>query len=153
MVRRMGLLGLFLAVLGGCFSPQARLQMADDAEAKKDLSVKTVGDVAEITVPGPVQVSAIALVTGLDGTGGTPQGPYRQTLDQMLRKQKIDNVKEILDSPDNAMVLVTAFLMPGCHVGDRYDVEVTLPPGSKVTSLAGGTLQLCAMRNHDSTKS
>ena len=148
----LGLLGLFLAALAGCFSPQTRMQMAEDAEIKKDLSVKTVGDVAEITVPGPVQVSAIALVTGLDGTGGTPQGPYRQSLDQALRKQKLEHVKEILDSPDNAMVLVTAFLMPGCHRGDRFDVEVTLPPASKATSLAGGTLHLCAMRNHDSIK-
>jgi flagellar basal body P-ring protein FlgI len=152
MNRRTGLLSLCLALLAGCFTPQARLQMAEEAETKKDLNVKTVGEVADITVRGPVQVSAIALVTGLDGTGGTPQGPYRQTLDQLLRKQKVENVKEILDSPDNAMVLVTAFLMPGCRKGDHFDVEVTLPPGSKATSLAGGTLQLCALRDHNSTK-
>lgn len=145
--------GLLLALLAGCFNQQTRMQMAEEAETKKDLGVKTVGDIADITVRGPVQVSAIALVTGLDGTGGTPPGPYRQTLDQLLRKQKVENVKEILDSPDNAMVLVTAFLMPGCRNRDRFDVEVTLPPGSRVTSLAGGVLQPCAMRNHDSTKS
>ncbi len=150
---RRTVVGLLLMALAGCFSPQARLQMAEDAEVKKDLSVKTVGDVSDIHIVGPVQVSGIALVTGLDGTGGTPQGPYRQSLDQMLRKQKVENVKAILDSPDNALVLVTAFLMPGCHVGDRFDVEVTLPPASRATSLAGGVLQVCALRNHDSTKS
>jgi flagellar basal body P-ring protein FlgI len=146
--------GLALALLAGCVNPEARLQMAEEAETRKDLAVKTVGDVADITVVGPVQVSGIALVTGLDGTGGSPQGPYRQHLDQVLRKQqKVENVKEILDSPDNAIVLITSFIMPSARVGDRFDVEVTLPPGSKATSLAGGTLQICALRNHDTTKS
>ena len=79
-----------------------------------------------------MQVSGIALVTGLDGTGGTPQGPYSKVLEQLLLKQKIEHVKEILASPDNAMVLVTAFIPPGARVGDRIDVEVVLPPGSKV---------------------
>lgn len=151
MSRRTGVLGLFLAVLAGCATPQTRMQMAEDFEVKKDLSIKTVADIADIRAIGPVQVSAIALVTGLDGTGGTPQGPYRKTLEQLLGKQKIEHVKEILDSPDNAMVLVTAFIAPGARLGDRCDVEVTLPPGSRATSLAGGVLQLCALRNHDST--
>ena len=69
MSRRMALIGMLLLTLAGCLSPQARLQMADDAEAKKDLSIKTIGDIADIHTVGPVQVSAIALVTGLDGTG------------------------------------------------------------------------------------
>jgi hypothetical protein len=155
MSRRTALVGLVFTVLAGCVSPQARLQMGEDAETKKDLSVKTVGDIADIRVIGPVQVSGIALVTGLDGTGGSgpPENPYRKALDQILRKQRIEHAREILDSPDNTVVLVTTFLMPGARVGDRFDVEVTLPPGSRATSLAGGTLQLCALRNHDSTKS
>jgi Flagellar P-ring protein len=155
MSRRIGVLGLVVAVLSGCVTPQTRMQMGEDAEVKKDLSVKTIGNIADIRVIGPVQVSGIALVTGLDGTGscGAPDNPYRKTLDQLLRKQRVEHVKELLDSPDNALVLVTAFLMPGARYGDRFDVEVTLPPGSRATSLAGGTLQLCALRNHDSTKS
>jgi Flagellar P-ring protein len=151
MSRRTGMVGLVLLALAGCLGPQARLQMAEDAETKKDLSIKTVGDIADIRVTGMVQVSGIALVTGLDGTGGTPQGPYRTTLVQLLRKQKIEHVEQILNSPDNAMVLVTAFIPAGARVGDKMDVEVTLPPGSKATSLAGGFLQMCGLRNHDST--
>jgi Flagellar P-ring protein len=157
MSRRTRVLGLVLVALAGCactgcVNPQARLQMAEDAEAKKDLSVKTVGDIADIRAAGPVQVSGFGVVSGLDGTGGTPPGPYRQALEQLLRKQKIEHVQEILDSPDNAMVVVNAFIPPGARRGDKIDVEVTLPPGSKATSLAGGFLQLCALRNHDSTK-
>jgi len=152
MSRRTGFLGVVLVALAGCVGPQARLQMADDAEFKKDMSVKTVGDIADIRIIGKVQVSGIALVTGLDGTGGTPQGPYRSTLVQLLRKQKIEHVEEILNSPANAMVLVTAFIPAGARLGDKMDVEVTLPPGSKATSLAGGFLQMCHLRNHDSSK-
>ena len=153
MSRRTGVLGLVFMVLAGCFNPQTRMQMAEDAEVKKDLSLKTVGDIADIRTIGPVQVSGIALVTGLDGTGGSPQGQYSKALEQLLLKQKIEHVKEILASPDNAMVLVTGFIPPGARVGDRIDVEVVLPPGSKATSLAGGMLQMCVLRNHDSAKS
>jgi hypothetical protein len=157
MNRRTGVLGLVFAVLAGCVlagcvSPQARLQMAEDAEAKKDLSIRTIGDIAEIGAYNPIQASGIGLVTGLDGTGGTPDTPYRKQLEQHLRKQRIEHVKEILDSPDNALVLVTTFIKPGARVGDRFDVEIWLPPGSKATSLAGGTLQLCTLRDHQSSK-
>src|SRR5882724_9826991 len=154
MSRRTRVVGLVLLALAGCLGPQARLQMAEDAEAKRDLSIKTVGDIADIGgAVGKVQVSGIALVTGLDGTGGTPQGQYRTDLVQLLRKQKLEHAEQILNSPDNAMVLVTAFIPAGARLGDKMDVEVTLPPGSKATSLAGGYLQLCGLRNHDSTRS
>jgi flagellar basal body P-ring protein FlgI len=152
MSRRTGFLGVVLLALAGCLGPQARLQMADDAEFKKDMSVKTVGDIADVRGVGPVQVSGIALVTGLDGTGGTPQGGYRTELANLLRKQKVEHVDEILNSPNNAMVLVTAFIPAGARRGDKIDVEVTLPPGSKAISLAGGYLQTCGLRNHDSVK-
>jgi hypothetical protein len=146
----MRVLGLFLLAMGGCVSPQARLQMAEDAEMKKDLSIRTIGDIADIRTVGPVQVSGIGLVTGLDSTGGTPQGPYRQMLEQLLRKQKIEHVKQILDSRDNAMVFVTGFIPPGSRRGEKIDIEIWLPPGSKAASLAGGVLHTCALRNHDS---
>jgi hypothetical protein len=152
MYRRSLVLGLVFTILAGCVSPQARLQMAEDAEVKKDLSVRTIGDISEIGAFAPIQASGIALVTGLDGTGGTPDTPYRKQLEQLLRKQKVEHVKEILNSPNNAMVLVTTHIMPGARLGDRFDVEVWLPPGSKATSLAGGTLELCTLRNHESTK-
>src|ERR1700687_5506497 len=60
MSRRTGMMGLVLLALAGCLGPQARLQMAEDAETKKDLSIKTVGDIADIGVTQAVQVSGIA---------------------------------------------------------------------------------------------
>ena len=152
MGRRTGVLGLLLVTLVGCVGPQTRLQMGDDAETKRDLSLKTVGDVTEVANVGPVQVSGVGLITGLQGTGGSPKGLYRSLLEQELRKRRVENVSAVLDSTDNATVLVTTMIPAGARRGDRVDVEITLPPGSKVTSLAGGFLQDCAMRNHDTTK-
>jgi hypothetical protein len=145
-------LGLVLLAVAGCVGPQARLQMAEDAEVKKDLSVKTIADVADFHAVGHVQISGIGLVTGLDGTGSTPPGPYRKELEQILGKQKVEHIKELLDSPNCALVLVTAFIPPGGRRGDKLDVAVTLPPGSKASSLAGGYLQPCLLREHNSTK-
>jgi hypothetical protein len=101
---------------------------------------------------GDQQVTGIGLVVGLDGTGGTPPGTYRTLLEQDLRKRKVEKVKEILESPDFALVLVTAKIPQGARRGETIDVEVTLPPGSKATSLAGGYLMDCPLRNYDSAR-
>lgn len=151
-MRRLGIWGIALLAIVGCVSPQTRLQMAEEAERDKDLNVRTVGDVTEVANVGPVQVSGVGLVTGLSGTGGSPRNGYRQMLEQYLRKRKVENVTALLDSPDNALVLVTALLPAGVRHGERLDVEVHLPPGSKASSLAGGFLQECVLRNHDVTK-
>ena len=58
-------------------------------------------------------------------------------------------VREILDNPDNCLVIVTGYIPPGCHKGDRFDVNVKLPQGSKATSLAGGFLHLAALRTYE----
>jgi hypothetical protein len=55
----------------------------------------------------------------------------------------------VLDSPDTALVIVTGFIPPGTRRGDLFDVQVTLPPGSKVSSLRGGYLQQCHLRLWD----
>ena len=69
---------------------------------EKDLAIRSIGDVTEVTNANRIQVSGIGLVTGLDGTGQSPKGIYYKMLEQQLRKQKIENVKAILESPNNA---------------------------------------------------
>jgi hypothetical protein len=136
----------------GCATARgpARLQSEDDGKFEVE-KVETVGDVTEVGNTAPIQVSGVGLVTGLDGTGGgNPPGMYRNMLEQDLRKS--GNVKELLHSPNNAMVLVTAFIPAGSRKGDLVDIEVSLPPGSKATSLRGGYLQKCVLKNYDSTK-
>lgn len=156
MKRRLWLLGNFLllagAALTGCVTPQARFQSAEESEREKDLDVRTIGEVTEVANAQPIQVSGVGVVTGLEGTGHSPPGGFRTMLEQQLRKQKIQNVKALLDSPDNALVLVSAFIPAGARKGDPLDVEITLPPGSKATSLRGGYLQECVLHNFDSTR-
>lgn len=147
-----GLFGLAGLGLAGCVGTQTRGQSAEEVEREKDLDVLTIGDVSEVGSAMPVQVSGVGLVTGLEGTGGSPPGSYRVMLEQQLRKQKVENTKQILDSPDNALVLVTAWIPAGARKGDLLDIEVTLPQGSRASSLRGGYLQMCSLRPYETSK-
>jgi hypothetical protein len=140
--------------LTGCVNPETRAQSAEETEREKDLEVRLIGDVTEVSSVQPAQVSGVGLVTGLDGTGYSPNGVFRTMLEQQLRKQRVENVKALLDSPNNCLVLVTAFIPPGSRKGDVIDVEVTLPDRSKgkVSSLRGGYLQDCVLRDYDNKK-
>ena len=50
---------------------------------------------------------------------------------------------------DCSLVLVSAMIPAGSHKGDPIDVEVTLPEGSRTTSLRGGYLQECTLWTYD----
>ena len=58
-------------------------------------------------------------------------------------------VNKVLTSSSNALVIVDAVLPPGGNKGDPLEIEVKLPPGSKASSLRGGTLQKCQLYNYD----
>lgn len=143
---------LFLFSMGCIHTSQTRMQSEEENERDKDLEITTIGEVTEVSNVAPIQVSGVGLVTGLSGTGGTPPGTWRTMLEMELRKQKVENTKQLLDSPNNALVLVSAMIPAGAHKNDTLDLEVTLPPGSKATSLRGGQLQPCALRNYESTR-
>ena len=120
-----------------------------DQMLEKDLAIGTIGEVTEVANAAPIQLHAVGLVTGLDGTGHSPTGYFRSMLEQQLRKQKIDKTKELLDSPNNSLVLVTGFMPPGVRKGELFDIEITLPQGSRTTSLAGGILHDCPLRTFE----
>lgn len=139
---------LLLAVplcLTGCFLKDfgtvARPQL-DDAEPDRD-HVQTIGDVAaEFDNATDLVVSGFGLVTGLNGTGGvTPPGDARTMVFERLKRAQFENPSEVLDSPDCAVVVLTAVIKPGVRRDELVDVEVTLPQGSKVKNLRGGILQ------------
>ena len=115
---------------------------------EKDLDIGVVGDVTEVDNAGDIQVSGVGLVTGLDGTGSSPKGPWREMLEQQLRKMKIENTAALLNSPNNALVLVTTWIPPGARPGEHLDIEIMLPEGSKTTSLKGGYLVETSLRDH-----
>lgn len=153
MNQRVWLFGAVLWGVLGCAHQQTRLQAEDEGERDKEVEVKTIGDITSVANADPVPVSGIGLVTDLDGTGGgAPPGPYRQRLEDQLRKRGIDNVKAILSSPKTSLVLVQAQLPAGARKGDPLDVEITVPRESKTTSLRGGRLVECTLYNYDTKK-
>jgi hypothetical protein len=156
MNHRVWVLAALLCGLVGCSHAQTRGQAADEPEQNDQelKAVKTIGDVTEVGNVSPVQASGVGLVSGLDGTGGgsTPASDYRKMLEDQLHKQGVQNVKELLASPNHAMVLVSVRIPYGSRRGDPLDVEVTLPPQSKATSLRGGYLLECPLRNYESTR-
>ena len=135
------LAGLLLALVG-CSHAQTRGQAADenDKEDHDIKNVQTVGDVTDVGSVNPRAVSGVSLVCGLEGTGGgVPVGTFRMMLEKQLRVEGLQNVQELLDHPNYALVLVSA-MIPPARRGDPLDIEVTLPPQTKATSLRGGCL-------------
>jgi hypothetical protein len=148
MNRRAGAWAVVLFGLMGCMQPQIRSQAGEDID--KDAEVKTIGDVTVVDNADVVQVSGVALVTGLNGTGApAPNNDFRKVVENELHTQNIPNVREILNSKDNSVVLVTGFIPAGARNGDLFDIEVSLPEGSKTTSLNGGYLQECRLFTYD----
>jgi flagellar basal body P-ring protein FlgI len=158
MVRRASALGLLFLLIAGCVNPQTRAKMAEEAERERDLDVRTVGDVSIVGNVAPMQVQGVGLVMGLSGTGHSPPGFYRGLLEQYLLKNsgnrggeivnevQTKRVRQVLDDPNNCLVIVKGYIPAGARRGDLFDVEVTLPEGSKASSLAGGSLQICPLR-------
>lgn len=161
MLRSLGALGLSCVLLTGCIDPQKRAEIAEEAERKKDLDVRVVSDVGIFDNTGPMKVHGVGLVTGLQGTGHSPPGLYRNMMEQFLLKTrgpsggflaneaKGESVQKILDNPNNCIVIVSGSIPPGARKGDRFDVDITLPDGSKATSLAGGHLHLSLLRVYE----
>jgi flagellar basal body P-ring protein FlgI len=141
---------LLLGLLGCLHNGQLRLHSEDDSEKDRYAEVKTVGDVTVVSNAQPVQLGGVGLVVGLEGTGGPCTADnYRAMLEDDLRKEGVKNVKEVLNSTANALVVVSALLPPGASKGDPMDVVVSLPPGSRATSLRGGYLRACRLFNYD----
>jgi flagellar basal body P-ring protein FlgI len=140
------ILGTTLLTLAGCTNALTRLQSPEDPAKKKEIKIQTIGDVTQVWNADPITVSGIGLVVDLDGTGGGAQpGGWRTMLEDDLRKKGIDHVKELLNSRDTSMVLVSASIPPGARKDDPIDVVVTVPRESKTRSLRGGRLVECAL--------
>jgi hypothetical protein len=154
MRRLVAVCGLLVLAAAGCLQPQqSRMQSAEEVDPDKEFDVKTVRDVATVGNLGPLQVSGVGLVTGLDKTGGgCPPSLWRKMLEDDLRKKRYENVKELLNSDETALVLVSAVILAGARKGDRIDVQVKLPQGSGATSLRGGYLQETLLMNFDTTQ-
>lgn len=136
----------------GCLPQETnRAQVADDPE--KD-ALATVGSKTSVGNFDAIPVSGVGIVFNLKGTGSSPApDEWRKMLENSLRKRKLSSteVKNILDDPtkSTSLVMVSAVIPRGASNGDKLDVMITLPQGSKTTSLAGGVLDLCDLTNYE----
>jgi hypothetical protein len=158
MLRPMGALGLCCLILTCCVDQAKRAEIAAENDKARDLDVRLIGEVTEVGNGGPMRVDGVGLVTRLQGTGHCPIGFYRNLMEQELLKHsgskggEINHleprvqVRQVLDDPCNALVIVTGFIPAGARKGDRFDVHLRLAEDSKATSLVGGYLELCTLR-------
>ncbi|WP_197527006.1 flagellar basal body P-ring protein FlgI [Pirellulimonas nuda] len=86
-----------------------------------------------------VKIEAVALATGLDGSGSDPApSSQRAALLTEMSREKVENPNRVLLSPDTSLVLLRTVLRPGVQEGDRIDVEVRVPARSETKSLRSG---------------
>ena len=140
-----------LLALTGCLPHETttRSQAADEPSDRETVAV--VGEKTVIGNAEPIAVSGVGLVYNLNGTGSSPPpGDLRSQLENAILKRK-GHPKELLDDPgkSTSLVLVSALIPPGARAGDRIEVTITLPPGSKTTSLKGGILFPCDLMNYE----
>lgn len=127
--------------LTGCAAPALRSQSPEEFVALAESKTKLIGEVARPFGHTYVKVESVALVTGLDNTGEDPApSPQRASLLHELQTIGVQNPNQLLASPTTALVLVRGFLSPGVQKGDKFDLEVVVPPRSETTSLRGGWL-------------
>ncbi len=139
--------------LFGCNSPLIRSQgpeprdLGQLAGPEQD-DLETIGD---ITVPlglNYLRIEGVAVVSGLNDTGSDPppSGMKNALIGDIQSRDAVRNPEQFLASKRNAMVVVKGFLPPGVAKGDPFDIEIILPPQSQVTSLRGGFLMPCRLR-------
>jgi len=130
---------LLIAFLIGCDQPQR-----SDTELVPEIELgTTIGQLAEVFAFDAVRVEGFAIVGGLAGTG-SQQCPIsvRTYLKKYILKQlpQYQQVDELINSPDTAVVIVQAVIPPAASKGQRFDVKVTALPGTQTTSLENGFL-------------
>ena len=112
-------------MLPGCIKSLESLARQGDEPDRERYAVKTLGEVCTVGNAEPVPLGGVGIVTGLDGTGGEPANDgNRAVLEDDLKKMGVKNIKELLSSPDNALVLVSASIPPGARKDDPLDVQV-----------------------------
>ncbi|MBX9789166.1 MAG: flagellar basal body P-ring protein FlgI [Pirellulales bacterium] len=148
MERRIGLLIVAALLCGGCSAMSLRSQSPEDDElVAAAVDTELVGDLAVADGMQPVAVEAIALVTGLAGTGSDPPpSPERSALLDEMQKRGVLQPNQVLASPTTSLVLVRGFLRPGIQKGDHFDLEVRVPSQSETTSLRDGFLMQTRLR-------
>lgn len=146
-------LAVGLTTFSGCAGSLIRGQnpeideLTGSVEVEEEQRPTTIGDITTPWGTRGMKVESIALVTGLAGTGSDPSpGPQRQLLLDEMQARNVESPNQLLASPTTSLVLVRAILPPCVKKEDRVDVQVQIPSRSETTSLRGGWLLQCRMR-------
>jgi hypothetical protein len=108
---------------------------------------EAITDIANISSHPDVRLEGVGLVVGLDNTGrDAPPGWHRERLVDEMQKAGVDKPNQLLTDPRLSMVIVRAKVPTGTTKTDRLDVEIELPPACGTTSLAGGYLIQCRLK-------
>lgn len=131
-----------LCLWTGCMSPLLRQQSPETSlEGDASSTSALISHVAHPYGLGYIKLEAVSLATGLAGTGEDPApSPQRASLMDEMNRREVEDPKQVLASPDTALVLVRGFLRPGIQAGDKFDIEVRTSSRSESTSLRGGHL-------------
>ncbi len=143
------------ALDAGLFPSKKSCSHAQDENVEDfdDVDVRTrvplVGEFTTVHGQEMLKLEGAGLVVGLDGTGeDPPPSPVRQMVLDDMKRRGIAHPNKILKSNNIAVVIVTAYVPPLVRKGDRFDVEVRVPDGSKVRSLNGGWLMPTYLAEH-----
>ena len=102
---------------------------------------KLIGDCAFVGNLQSIPVHGFGLVVGLPGTGGEDANTFHyRWVTNELNRQKITGIRALLARPDTAVVEIRGQMRPGIQEGDRFDVQILLPPDTATKSLRGGIL-------------
>ncbi|HEY6565799.1 MAG TPA: flagellar basal body P-ring protein FlgI, partial [Pirellulaceae bacterium] len=100
---------------------------------------ETVDDLAKPLEFHPLELKGVGLAVRLDGTGGDPpDSPERRYLLEEMQKRRVQQASKYLGSANCSLVLVRGIVPAGAQEGDRFDLEITLPPKTPTTDLQGG---------------
>ncbi len=159
--RAVGAILLALApLLAACDSgPPPRAKAESRPIVERDVPQVLRGTIgAESTIRGadPVLVTGYGVVVGLAGTGsGDAPVAVRAALEREMGLRGVGQEsmgmgsvtpRQMLDDPNNCIVLVSALIAPGSPKGAKFDVFVGTLPGSPATSLEGGRLWTTDLR-------
>ena len=136
-------------LLCGCsvWNPLSVRSQSPDPEEVPESTTRLVGDLAVPYGLHPIQVDAVGFVTGLKGTGSDPQpSPQRSVIMREMQRRGVETPNALLASSNTALVMVKGVLRPGIQKGDRFDLEVRVLSNSETTSLRGGTLWSCDLK-------
>ncbi|WP_406695218.1 sigma-70 family RNA polymerase sigma factor [Singulisphaera sp. Ch08] len=126
-----------------------RLQSLEKTEEQSLKFEERVTDLAVISTSSQnnLRLEGVGLVVGLDGTGAKPPSSWhRDRLLDEMKKAGIEYPETLLANPSLSIVIARLTIPTGTSKADHLNVELELPPACETTSLAGGYLIECRLK-------